>query len=79
MIPSTVFTGAWLASASDRDRYATAFAAEQERMRDVNTDARAKGLPIAEPDPVLYCAKLFAGLIENVPVWLRPPDVGQLE
>lgn len=79
MIPSIVFTGAWLADASDRDRYVTAFVAEQERMHDLNAIARAKGVPISETDPVLYCAKLFAGLVEEVPLWLRPPGAGQLE
>ena len=71
MIPETVFTGAWLASSSARARYLAAFAAEQERMRMIDADLRVKGVVVAETDSVLFCAKLFAALAENFPVWLR--------
>jgi O-succinylbenzoic acid--CoA ligase len=34
-------------------------------------ELRSKGLVVAEADPVLFCAKFFAGLASDYPLWLR--------
>ena len=77
MIPETALTGTWLADGADSKRYLAAVAAERERVHGLDESSRAKGVVVSEADPVRFCAILFAGLAENLPIWLRPPFPSQ--
>ena len=71
VIPETIFDGSWIADASERARYLAAFKGEQDRLNGVESSMRTTGLVISEAEPVLFCAKLFAGLAYDFPVWLK--------
>ncbi len=79
MIPETVADGQWLGRDSDRIRFQVALQAEQRRLRDLGTGQRTKGVVVSDKDPVLFAAKLFAGILEESSLWLRPPLPAQAE
>ena len=78
MKPS-VFDGSWVADASQRESYLLALKEEQDRLMDLEPNVRNKGLVISEPDPLLFSAKLFAGLASDFPVWLRASSLSSAD
>ena len=73
MIPKAICAGTWLADSTDRERFLDAFASEKEKMDDLDNRVQSQGLVISESDPILFCAQFFAGLNQDIPLWLRAP------
>ena len=76
---SSVFDGSWLADDSQRESYLVALKEEQDRLMNLEPKARDKGLIISETEPLLFAAKLFAGLASDFPVWLRASSLSSAE